>query len=99
MQREIAAAPRAELPSLVGLLAILHAEAWSRMTAPMTGPPRDEPAEDGLLTIGEAAERLHVSQRFVRNHAEEIGRVRLGRAVRYSRRRLEAYIHRKGRES
>lgn len=98
-RREIAEAPLSDLPSLVGLLSTLHAEAWSRMVSPTMASPRDNQSEDGLLTIGEVAERLHVSQRFVRNHAEEIGRVQLGRAVRFSQQRLDAYIQRKRRAS
>lgn len=95
LRREIEAVPTAELPSIVGGLVTLHAEAWVRIMSVAPAQRGDEGESNDLLTTREAAERLNLSERFVRNHGDELGRVRLGRAVRYPLRRVESYILRK----
>ena len=55
---------------------------------------KDNPRADRLLTMGEAADRLGVSARFVRTAARNrlIATVRLGRLVRFRPEDVEHYI-------
>jgi excisionase family DNA binding protein len=97
LSREIEATPTAELGSIVGALEGLKMQAYLRVVsaAVASRPNAASDEQDDLLTTREAAERLHMSQRFVRKHANDFGGVRLGRAVRFSRRSLDSFIRRK----
>ena len=60
-------------------------------------PQRDAPQEDQLLTASEAAELLHVSERWLYKHASILPyAVRLSETVvRFSRNKIQAEIRRK----
>src|SRR5262245_34785217 len=83
--------PVAELPGLVAHVAALQARAARRLRREPTPPVDDEV----LLTIEDAAARLAVSKDWLRRRPELPFVVKLSEGVvRYSRRRLAAYIAR-----
>jgi hypothetical protein len=83
--------PFDDLPSIIAELAALQARAAMRLRRPSASPVEDEL----LLTIGEAAARLAVSKDWLRRRPNLPFVVKLsGGAVRYSSRRLAAYISR-----
>jgi hypothetical protein len=61
---------------------------------PAEGRPAPEP--DRLLTVREAAAFIGMSVFYVRDHREELGVIEQGRSLRFSRRRLEAYLREHG---
>ncbi len=71
--------------------------AWMRLSAPQVAtqaPTRPRSGKDRLLSAKKAAELLGVSERWVYDHADEIGAQRLSqRCLRFSekalRRRME----------
>jgi hypothetical protein len=83
--------PEETLPGLIVQLAALQARAAMRLYRESTPLVDDEP----LLTIDEAAARLAVSKDWLRRRPELPFVVKLsGGAVRYSSRRLAAYVAR-----
>jgi len=79
-----------ELPSLLGELEEVRVRVSLRMTAPV--PAQSTP--DKLLSIGEAASILGMSEDYVYHHKFPFT-VLLGRTKRYSARGIEAYIRKK----
>jgi len=77
------AIPAGELPA-----AIL------RLSARLVAIPCEEPAApDEQLSVDEAARLLHVTKRFVWNHARELGATRVSaRKIVLSRRRLTRWL-------
>jgi predicted DNA-binding transcriptional regulator AlpA len=83
--------PVDELPALVAELAALQARAAMRLRR----DPVPTTDEDRLLTIDEAAARLALSKDWLRRRPELPFVVKLSEGVvRYSSRRLDAYIAR-----
>jgi hypothetical protein len=83
--------PVYELPGLIAELAALQARAAMRLRSDPPPAAEDEP----LLTIDEAAARLAVSKDWLRRRPELPFVVKLSDgAVRYSSRRLAAYVAR-----
>jgi excisionase family DNA binding protein len=74
--------PISQVPGAIAKLA-------SRMMVTAT-----EPA-DALLTPDETARLLRVSRKAVYNRARELGAVRIGRALRFSRARVLRYLERR----
>ena len=90
----VAQAAPEELPGLIGRLAEAQAKALARIVQPRA----PQPTEDRLLTMGEAAKMLGVSE----HRAREMGRrrelpvVQLGeRQVRISAARLAEWVRRR----
>jgi excisionase family DNA binding protein len=48
--------------------------------------------DGNLLDVRKTAERLDVSEKFVRRHAMELGAVRVGRLLRFRPSEVERYI-------
>ena len=100
LRAEILAAPPADLPSIIGQVEAMKAEAFARLVS-QGSSDRKEPVESGdatekLVTIQEAAEILGQSPRWVRDHQNELPRVKLpGRTVRFAAKRLNAFIRRR----
>jgi excisionase family DNA binding protein len=79
--------PADKLPRLLGDLEEVRTTALARLSAPALAPaPPDE-----LLTVGEAAERLHCSRDWLYKNDLPFVR-RLGRARRYSSRGIDEYL-------
>jgi excisionase family DNA binding protein len=96
---KIASAPLQELPAIRGQLAALDTEVFCRFLAPApllaaAESPTME-SVDRLLTVDEAALVLNQKPQWVRKHQDELGVVRMGRSVRFSEKKLEAYIRRR----
>ena len=93
----IQGAPVDELPTIIGQIEALKAEAFARLMAPRpdAGEIGQDP-DDRLLTADEAAEMLGQTSRWVRDHRLELPRVKLpGRTLRFSEKRLAAMIKRR----
>ena len=87
--------PAPELPELIGSLAELQAICMARLAAPAIA---SRGAEDQLLTVSQAAERLGMSANYLYRHSESLPFVRrIGRALRFSSAGIDAYICRKDR--
>jgi len=88
-----------DLPSIIGELAKLQAEALASLTTPqlVAVQPNDENGDDGrLLTVAQVAERLNEKEQWVRAHQDELPRVQLpGRSIRFNERKLEAWLKRR----
>jgi hypothetical protein len=105
LEAEVAAAPAAELPDLIGRLETIKSRAWARLASPVPtqpassiqAPPEPKPAER-LLTAEQAAERLGRSKWWVYRHRAELPHVVLpgGRAG-YSAVRLKRWLDDRGR--
>lgn len=90
--------PIEELPPIIGQLAALDAELRLRIAMHHSAPVAAHTLRDDerLLTASEAAERLGTTERWVRDHAHELPRVVLpGRTLRFSARRLAAFVERR----
>ena len=84
-------APVDDLPVLIAELAALQARAAMRLRR----DPPPAPEDDELLTIAEAAARLKLSKDWLRRRPDLPFVVKLSEGVvRYSSRRLEAYLAR-----
>jgi predicted DNA-binding transcriptional regulator AlpA len=86
----------AELPDLVGELA--RAQALARLRLSENGhaqaPARREPRPlDRYLDAAEISDRLSMSTDWVYRHADELGAVKLGGAVRFPERAVIRYLH------
>ena len=85
--------PQDELLDLVGELvrgqAIVQQQLASPPPARAEAPARQE---SRLLKPSRVAKRLDVSPRWVYEHADELGAVKLGGALRIPERRLESYL-------
>ena len=96
-ERLVQRADRGEIPALLGALEQVRAMAWVRLSAPQAAaqaPTRPSSRKDRLLSVPDAAELLGVSERWVYDHADELGGQRLSaRCLRFSekalRRRME----------
>jgi hypothetical protein len=87
-------APVEELPALIAELAALQTRAAMRLRR----DPAPATEEDQLLTIAEAAARLKLSKDWLRRRPDLPFVVKLSEGVvRYSRRRLDAYLARHAR--
>jgi hypothetical protein len=97
LRDEIHSAPSVDLPSIIGQISALHAEAFARLMQPTLSDAVAVPEEgDRLLTPAEVADRLGQTSRWVRDHQLELPRVKLpGRALRFSEKRLSALIKRR----
>lgn len=89
-----------ELEAIIAGTEGVKARAYAKMMMLATsGRERrtDDAAEQDhdLIDVHDAAKMLGMSERYVRDHGEEFGRIRLGRSVRYSPRRIAAVIRRK----
>jgi excisionase family DNA binding protein len=83
---------RVELPALAGEAAALHARILARLVqAPTVAiAPRDP--QGRLLDVGEAAERLGTSRRWIYRHQDQLPTRKLpGGALRFSERELERW--------
>jgi hypothetical protein len=79
--------PVEALPALIGQLATANAVAFSRLQSP--APPRQE---DRMLNTRQAAERLNVSEAYLRHHPELPFIRRVGRKVLYSSGAIQKFI-------
>jgi Helix-turn-helix domain len=98
LRREIENAPAIDRPAIYGQLAALVVEEFFR--ARQAEAPIVEAEEPGggdrLLDVAEAAEVVGHSPRWVRDHAHDLPRVQTpGRLLRFSERRLKAWIKRR----
>src|ERR1700674_1662380 len=100
LRSEIQSMPRADLPTVIGQVEGLKVEAFACLVTPERQLDAHASAEsdgDRLLNVGETAELLGQTPRWVRHHQRELPRVSLpGRTVRFSERRLAAFIRRRG---
>lgn len=96
LRAAITAAPVAELPSIIGAVEAVKAEAFARLVA-RGDTPAEEPDGDTLLVdADEAARMLGVTSRWVRVHQAQLGRVQLpGRTLRFSAKRIAAMVKRR----
>lgn len=99
LRAAIAAAPATELPTIIGVLAGMKAEAFARLLA-TRGRQADESVDrsaDRLLTPQQAAALLGVTSRWVRDHSQELHAMKLpgSRVLRFSAKRLQAMIRRR----
>jgi excisionase family DNA binding protein len=84
-----------EIPEVVGELARLDAVLRLRLASP--APPEGPAPADRLLTPEEVAERLKQKVSWVYAHRNDLPAVNIGgRSLRFSERRLEAYLRRRG---
>lgn len=80
--------PPAELPRLIGELEEIKATALLRLSAPAPAPVTDE-----LLTVGQAAQRLGVSERYLYGNHKRLPFTRhMGRKVLFSSLGIDRYI-------
>ena len=97
LARLIHRADRADIPALLGELERVRVMAWMRLSAPQVAtqaPTRPSSRKDRLLSAQQTSEFLGVSERWVYDHADELGGQRLSaRCLRFSekalRRRME----------
>ncbi len=96
LESAIAAVDRDELPQVIGELARL--EALARLRLSENGRAGETPAHpktrslDRYLGAGEVADRLGMSTDWVYRHADELGAVKLGGAVRFPERAVARYF-------
>lgn len=94
LRAAITAAPVAELPSIIGAVEAVKAEAFARLVTPSTAPVAED--ESLLVDADEAARMLGVTSRWVRDHQSKLGRVELpGRKLRFSAKRIAAMVKRR----
>lgn len=87
----------AALVAVVEGAAALQAGAMARLALIATVPVSPLPADEHL-TVKQVAERLNAADvGWVYRHAKQLGGVKLGGILRFSRRRLEAYLARQAR--
>lgn len=91
LRLEVQTAPAAELPSIIGQIEAVKAEAFARLVTPAPA----EVDEDKLMTVDEVAATLGETSRWVRDHVKDLPRVALpGRTLRFSGRRLADLLKR-----
>ena len=101
VRAEIQKTPAPDLPTLVGHLEALKAEALARLVTLAISRPAgtDSPQVEGhdrLISVQEAAQMLGMKPGWVRRHQRELPLVNLpGSAVRFSAKRLELFIKRR----
>lgn len=91
----VAEIPPDRVPALLGEIERLRATLWARLTTPAGGNGQpDPPAEDRLLSVTEAAEKLGLTEDYLYRHAKTLPfTVRVGpRQLRFSLRGIERYI-------
>ena len=88
--------PPADVPGLLGALERVRALVWMQHVGARTTPVPNDSAADGLLTVPDAAARLHVLSQYVYEliRRGELTSVRFGKYVRVDRADLDAYIMR-----
>ena len=99
LRAELESSPVAELPAILGQIEALRTETFVRLVsvAPRAATSEEDSEADRLLSVDEAAERLRQTPRWVRDHRNELPRVKLpGRTLRFSEKRLTAFIKRRG---
>lgn len=99
VESAVDATPAADLPALVADLARAQARALTRLTASSAPPNEPTPQEqEVLLTVSEAAARLHVPRSWIyRNWQSLSGARKLGhRTLRFSSRALDAWLEKRG---
>src|SRR5688500_13722206 len=97
VRREIETASTADLPGIIGGLETRRATAWARWFGGQQTPvltPQSGKAEE-FVTVKEAAARLGMSEKWVRQHKEQLGGTRLGASLRFQWSRIEAYVRRR----
>jgi excisionase family DNA binding protein len=57
-------------------------------------PSQQDRSQGRLLNVAEVASLLGVSERYVRAHQHELGRVKIGRSVRFHENKIREYIER-----
>jgi hypothetical protein len=100
LRAEILAVPPAELPSIIGQIEAVKAEALALlvMSARQSTiePDLTDADYDRLVDVQEAARMLGQTPRCVRDHQKELPRADLpGRTVRFSKKRLSAFVKRR----
>lgn len=55
-------------------------------------PSQKDRSQGRLLNVAEVASLLGVSERYVRAHQHELGRVKIGRSVRFPEKAIREYI-------
>jgi predicted DNA-binding transcriptional regulator AlpA len=90
LARVVAAAPRDQLPQIIGELERAKAAAWMAMQAqPVTTAP---PTVDRNISADEAAQRLGMSKDWLYKNAEHLPfAVRIGRRVLFSTKGMERW--------
>lgn len=81
-----------ELHDLVGELARADSIARARLTPRGPASTRREP--DPLLSAEDVAEELGMSTKFVYSNRKQLGGVKLGTSVRFSRRAVDRFLAR-----
>ncbi len=98
LERLVQRADLGQIPALLGALEQVRAMAWARLSAPQVAtqaPTRPRSGKDRLLSAQEAADLLGVSERWVYDHADELGGQRLSaRCLRFSEKALRRRIER-----
>ena len=96
LEAAIATASRDELPEFVGQLARL--EALARLRLSENGRVSETPANpktrplDRYLGASDVADRLGMSTDWIYRHADELGGVKFGGAVRFPERAVVRYL-------
>jgi len=86
----------AALVAVVEGAAALQAGAMARLALVATAAVSPLPADE-ILTAQQVAQRLNADPGWVYRHAKQLGGVKLDGILRFSRRRLEAYLARQAR--
>ncbi len=94
LRAEIQSAPPGELPGIIGQLEAVKAEAFARLVTPQPCDGADD--DDRLLTVDDVAAQLGETSRWVRDHQDDLPRVKLpGRSLRFSAKRMASIIKRR----
>jgi hypothetical protein len=95
---DLAAVDQLDREDLVGLLTELGAlTARARARLALVAAPVPAPPADDYLTAEEVAQLLRAETSWVYRHARPLGGVKLDGILRFSRRRLDAYLARQQR--
>ena len=83
-----------DCPGIVGELERMKAVLWARMMASRNPVQSDQPTDDRLLTVKEAAEKLGTTKDYLYRHSQDLPfTVRLGpRHLRFSLNGIDRYI-------
>jgi len=87
----------AQLVAVAERAAALHAGALARLARAPVASTATAQAGDEYLTAEEVAQRLRADAAWVYRHRTALGGVKLDGLLRFSRRRLEAYLARQAR--
>lgn len=78
--------------AVAALSAVKSRVMYREMTRRHLLPSREERSQGRLLNVAEVASLLGVSERYVRGHQQELGSVKIGRAVRFPEKKIRDYI-------